>query len=77
MINFDLGEHYKKDGMKNTSLRRILCPNFVQVLDYSIFKGVEHYLKPFFPTNKKLMTKGEVQQPAPVFFVFFFLRLLY
>ena len=36
------------------------CPNFVQVLDYSNFKGVEHCLKPCFPTNKKLIAKGEV-----------------
>ena len=43
------------------------CPNFFQILDYRIFKGVEHCLKPFFPTNKKLMAKGEVLQPAPVF----------
>ena len=36
------------------------CPHFVQVLDYSIFKGVDHCLKPFFPTNKKLISKSEV-----------------
>ena len=46
------------------------CANFLialKVLDYSNFKGVKHCLKTFFPTNWKLMGKGEVQQPAPVF----------
>ena len=49
-MNFDLGEHYKKDGMRN-AIRfslvwgKVWCANFVQVLDYSIFKGVDHCLK--------------------------------
>ena len=36
------------------------CPNFAQVFDYSIFKAVEHCLKPFFHTNKRLIAKGKV-----------------
>ena len=40
--------------------REFWCPNFVQVLDYSILKDADHYLKPFFPTNKKLIAKSEV-----------------
>ena len=45
---------------------KVWCLNSVQVLDYSIFKGVdsstyvEVNLYPFFRTNKKLMTKGDV-----------------
>ena len=48
--NFDLEEHYKKDGMRNASRftlvwGKLWCPNFVQDLDYSIFKSVDHCLK--------------------------------
>ena len=50
MINFDLGEHYKKDGMENASnftnsLRKTVMPQVVKVLAYGIFKGVNRCLK--------------------------------
>ena len=36
-INFDIEEHYKKCGMMDAS--------FVEVLDYSFFKSIDHCLK--------------------------------